>query len=107
MTQVIIDREVAEPEPAPAEKLQPESPPIKVLLIEDNPGDARLIELMLADAGGDFFQLERAERLAVGLRRLERDGIGVVLLDLSLPDSRGLATFSQMHAHAPNIPIIV
>jgi sigma-B regulation protein RsbU (phosphoserine phosphatase) len=107
MTEGIIDCEAVEPELAPAEKLQPESLPVKVLLIEDNPGDARLIELMLAEAGSDYFQLERAERLAVGLHRLERDGIGVVLLDLSLPDSRGLATFAQMHAHAPNIPIIV
>ncbi len=79
----------------------------KVLLVEDNPGDARLIELMLVEAGSDFFVLETAERLEEGVRRLRRGDIGVVLLDLSLPDSQGLETFAQLHAQAPRLPIIV
>src|SRR5512133_310881 len=80
---------------------------VRVLLVEDNPGDARLIQFMLADAGGDFFDAEIVERLRDGLTRLARGGIGVVLLDLSLPDSQGLDTFAQMYAQAPHIPIIV
>ncbi len=80
---------------------------IKVLLIEDNPGDARLIELMLEEAGGELFQAEVVERLQNGLRRIEQGDIGMVLLDLSLPDSQGLETFTQLHARAPRIPIIV
>ncbi|HLX72006.1 MAG TPA: diguanylate cyclase, partial [Verrucomicrobiae bacterium] len=44
--------------------------PIKVLLIEDNPGDARLIELMLREADGESFELRRTERLEDGLREL-------------------------------------
>ena len=80
---------------------------IKVLLIEDNPGDARLIELMLGEAGGELFEIESVDRLATGLHRLRQNGIAVILLDLSLPDSRGLATFSQLHAAAPGLPIIV
>src|SRR5512138_1875564 len=79
----------------------------KVLLIEDNPGDAQLIQIMLADAGSDFFVLETVERLQQGLGRVRRGDCGVVLLDLSLPDSQGLETFSQLHAQAPGIPIIV
>lgn len=79
----------------------------KVLLIEDNPGDARLIQLMLEDAGSNFFVMETVERLQDGLRRLRRGDFGVVLLDLSLPDSQGLETFTQLLAQAPRIPIIV
>ncbi len=80
---------------------------VKALLIEDNPGDARLIQMMLAEASGDLFEIETADRLGSGLRRLAQGGIGIVLLDLSLPDSRGLATFAQLHDNAPQIPIIV
>src|SRR6266404_1410301 len=85
----------------------PEVETIKVLLIEDNLGDARLIQLMLADAAGTLFETETVERLSAGLERLAADRIGIVLLDLSLPDSHGLDTFLHLHARAPRIPIIV
>ncbi len=84
-----------------------ESHRIRALLVEDNPGDARLIQLMLSDAAGDLFEVEHVERLGTGLERLADPGIGIVLLDLSLPDSHGLDTFAQLHARAPQIPIIV
>src|SRR5512146_2637375 len=77
---------------------QPAGEHFKVLLIEDNPGDARLIQLMLADAGDGLFEVETVDRLAAGLRRLSRNDIGLVLLDLSLPDSQGLETFTHLHA---------
>jgi sigma-B regulation protein RsbU (phosphoserine phosphatase) len=80
---------------------------IRALLIEDNPGDARLIELMLAEADGEGFEVRHAERLEDGLRELGSGGIDVVLSDLSLPDSRGLDTFLRLHARAPHVPIIV
>ena len=79
----------------------------KVLLIEDNPGDARLIREMIAEEPGAAFELECAERLALGLERLSAGGIGLVLLDLSLPDSMGLETFAKVYAHSPAVPIIV
>jgi sigma-B regulation protein RsbU (phosphoserine phosphatase) len=85
----------------------PEPERIRTLLIEDNPGDARLIQLMVEEAGGGLFEFERVERLGEALERLSEGGIGVVLLDLSLPDSRGLDTFLQLHARAPRVPIIV
>jgi PAS domain S-box-containing protein len=81
--------------------------PIKVLLIEDNPGDARLIREMLAEERGATFDLERADRLSTGLERLAKGEIDVVLLDLSLPDSRALDTFTRVHAQAPEVPIVV
>ena len=80
---------------------------IEVLLVEDNPGDARLIQEILAEVRGTPFDLEHVDRLSAGLERLSSRGIDVVLLDLSLPDSRGLDTFVTMHAQASQVPIIV
>ena len=96
------------PPPAPVPEPQPAEPQrIGALLVEDNPGDARLIQLMLSEAAGGLFEVEHVQRLEAGLERLTRPGIGIVLLDLSLPDSQGLETFGQLHARAPQIPIIV
>ncbi|MBI3716039.1 MAG: response regulator, partial [Betaproteobacteria bacterium] len=78
-----------------------------MLLIEDNPGDVRLIRLHLADAPAAPFELVHADRLATGLERLAAGGIDLVLLDMSLPDSFGLDTFKRAHAAAPQVPIIV
>src|ERR1041384_3446753 len=87
--------------------LSGDGPSLKVLLIEDNPIDARLIQIMLAEAGAGMFQMERAERLTTGLARLAKGDIGLVLVDLSLPDSHGLVTFTKVYTAAPNVPIIV
>jgi len=78
-----------------------------VLLIEDNPGDARLIREMLLEEPGTAFRLENADRLARGLEALAAGDVSLVLLDLSLPDSYGLESFAKVYAHSPNIPIIV
>lgn len=80
---------------------------IRVLLIEDNPGDARLIEVMLKEADGATFEVRRAERLEQALGELGTGGIDVVLSDLSLPDSQGMETFQRLHSRAPHCPIIV
>ena len=81
--------------------------PLKVLLIEDNPGDTRLIQEMLAEVRGAPFDLECTDRLSTGLERLAGGDIGLILLDLSLPDSWGLDTFAEVHAQASQVPIIV
>jgi two-component system sensor histidine kinase/response regulator len=78
-----------------------------VLLVEDNPGDARLIQESLAESAGNTFDLETADRLATALRRLSAGGIDAVLLDLALPDSKGQNTFDKARAQAPTVPIIV
>jgi signal transduction histidine kinase len=78
-----------------------------VLLIEDNPADARLIREMLAEARGARFRLECADRLTAGLERLARGGVEVVLLDLSLPESQGLDSFLRVQAHSPAMPVVV
>jgi DNA-binding response OmpR family regulator len=81
--------------------------PINVLFIEDNPGDARLIGEMLAEANWDRVKLECADRLSAGLERLAEGGLDCVLLDLTLPDSTGLDTFERVHAHTPELPIVI
>jgi diguanylate cyclase (GGDEF)-like protein len=78
-----------------------------VLLIEDNAGDARLIELMLAEDPETPYRLNRVDRLSRALEFLSSEKPGLVLLDLSLPDSHGLETFRKIYAHSPAIPIIV
>jgi diguanylate cyclase (GGDEF)-like protein len=80
---------------------------LDVLLIEDNPGDARLIRDMVAEDPDAPFELHCVERLAQGLERLSAGGTDLVLLDLSLPDSLGLETFAKVYAHSPTVPIIV
>jgi two-component system cell cycle sensor histidine kinase/response regulator CckA len=81
--------------------------PLKILLIEDNPGDARLIREMLAEAGGDDITIEWVPSLSQGLESLGRGEIDLVLLDLSLPDSRGLETFCKAYTQAPGVPFVL
>lgn len=80
---------------------------IRVLLIEDNPGDIRLVSEVLKTASGVRYELVEAHKLNGGLERLADGGADVVLLDLDLPDSRGLATFEKTHTRAPDVPIVV
>lgn len=79
---------------------------MKVLLVEDNPGDARLIEVLLAEEAPDF-RIARAGRLseAIGLARAET--FDAALLDLSLPDSHGVETVSRLRRESPDLPIVV
>jgi signal transduction histidine kinase len=81
--------------------------PINVLLIEDNPGDADLIEEILSGSAGTQFNVVMADRLVKGLDRLAAEPIDVVILDLSLPDSKGLDTFLRLHKHKPALPVVV
>ena len=79
----------------------------RILLIEDNDVFAGLMREMLACSRDRSYSLEWADHLHAGLARLSAGDIDVVLLDLSLPDSDGLKTFTQVHAQAPHIPIVV
>jgi PAS domain S-box-containing protein len=80
---------------------------LQVLLIEDNPGDVRLIKEMLAEAGTGDIGIESAESLSAGIDLLARNNFDVVLLDLGLPDSQGLATLGRLYAGVPDIAIVV
>jgi diguanylate cyclase (GGDEF)-like protein len=79
--------------------------PIKILLVEDNPADARMAaELLGGDAG---FELTHVERLSEAATRLAEARYDAVLLDLMLPDSSGLATVNSVQDRAPDLPIVV
>jgi len=79
----------------------------KVLLIEDNPVDTVLIKGLLSKVQGAHFHLETTERLSTGLEMIERGGFDVILSDLTLPDSQGLATFMRVFDAAGDIPVVV
>ncbi len=78
-----------------------------ILLVEDNPGDARLVREMLAEAGGDSFAVDWVSSLSEALEHLARGGIDLVLLDLGLPDSQGLDTFRRAYEPASHLPFLV
>jgi len=81
--------------------------PINVLLVEDNSGDTLLVRTRLSEASGTTFRLECVNRLAAGINRLSEGAVDVVLLDLGLPDSQGLATFTELHACKPGVPVVI
>lgn len=79
-----------------------------VVLIEDNPGDIDLIQAILSESPHIKFRFEIANRLADGLTLLaSTSSADVVLLDIFLPDSRGLSTVRAVHEAFPDVPIIV
>ena len=80
---------------------------IRVLLVEDNPGDVRLFLELLRETGAGHVKVDHVDRLATALARLSNQTFDVVLLDLSLPDAHGLDTLVRAHAHAPSVPIVV
>ncbi|MGE5195194.1 MAG: response regulator [Deltaproteobacteria bacterium] len=80
---------------------------IHLLLIEDSPDDALLIRELLADARQADFEVEHVESLSAALERLARANVDAVLLDLQLPDSRGLDTFRAVQKSAPAVPVVV
>lgn len=80
---------------------------ISVLLIEDNPGDALLMQEWVNEMAADRFSMEWESDLASGLRRLKKDTFDLLVLDLSLPDSRGWDTFERARQAAPHLPLIV
>jgi PAS domain S-box-containing protein len=80
---------------------------IKVLLLEDNPGDARLLCSFLNEAVSLQYEVSQATTLAQALEKAAAEKHDVALIDLSLPDSTGLETFRRFHADAPRLPAIV
>lgn len=81
---------------------------INVLLLEDNPGDARLVKELLREAGAsEDHVLRHVERLQDALAALDEQVFDVMLLDLSVPDAQGLDTVAAVQAAAPAMPIVV
>ena len=93
------------PAPQPSgERLRPPADSFRVLLVEDNPGDALLIQEAVSEGGA--VRLERVDRLAKALDRLAGEPFDAVLLDLDLPDSHGFDTIAAILAHT-RVPILV
>jgi PAS domain S-box-containing protein len=80
---------------------------VHILLIEDDPGDARLIREMLLKEAGSLFTLTTCERLREGLELIREKAFDVVLLDLTLPDSAGIDTLFTLNLEAPDVAIVV
>ena len=78
----------------------------RVLLIEDNPGDADLIRLRLVESSSPV-DVSCAQRLSDGLASISEMRPSVVLLDLNLPDSQGAETFRKVLAKAPDVPVVI
>lgn len=78
-----------------------------ILLVEDNPADAKILARILTSATGFHFELLREERLDAALKHLRSGNVDVVLLDLCLPDSGGIDTIMRTRDSAPAVPIIV
>jgi len=81
--------------------------PIHLLLVEDNPGDVRLVHEMLVDDKHQRFVLHIADRLEAAMSIMREQDLTVILLDLQLPDGSGLDTLLKIHAIAPEIPVVV
>ena len=78
----------------------------RVLLIEDNPGDADLVRLRLVESKA-LVEVNCVERLSDGMASLSEHPPSVVLLDLNLPDSHGAETFRTVLAHSPDVPVVI
>jgi signal transduction histidine kinase len=80
---------------------------ISLLLVEDNPADARLIDIMLREADARMYQLKNVPTFREGMDYLASNRVDLLLLDLSLPDSFGIETVKNANELAPKVPIIV
>jgi DNA-binding response OmpR family regulator len=78
-----------------------------VLLIEDNPGDARRIREMLLESKDPSVTLAWSDRLSTGLEYLDAHQVDLILLDLSLPDSWGFDTFTKLRVKSKDLPVIL
>ena len=84
-----------------------ERPPIRVLLIEDNEGDADLVREGLDGESSVHFHVDWATTLEAGRERLAQEKADLVLLDLSLPDSQGMDTFRTIRSLVPQLPVVI
>jgi PAS domain S-box-containing protein len=83
------------------------APLMRILLVEDNRSDAMLLQEMLLGTAGSVFRLILADRMEKALAFLSNDTFAAILLDLTLPDSNGLATIEQIRKAARDTPTII
>ena len=78
-----------------------------ILLVEDNPVDARLLQMLLSQPGVQEFSVQHVTHLSAAVDCLTQQTFAAILLDLVLPDAEGLEIFRRVHAVSPDTPIIV
>jgi diguanylate cyclase (GGDEF)-like protein/PAS domain S-box-containing protein len=78
-----------------------------ILLIEDNPGDARLIREMFKEQGSENIEFTHVESMQDAEKHLAENTVDIILLDLGLPDVQGLEAVRRAHAAASHIPLVV
>jgi diguanylate cyclase (GGDEF)-like protein/PAS domain S-box-containing protein len=83
------------------------TPLSSVLLVEDNPGDARLLREMFNEQGSRNIALTQVECMREAETHLAEHAVDIILLDLGLPDAQGLEAVRRVHAIAPRIPLVV
>lgn len=88
-------------------ELRKETGDTHILLVEDDEDDRRLVDEYLLAAHASEFSIESVGTLAAALKRLLTSDVTAVLLDLFLPDSEGIETFTQIHVQFPNLPIVI
>ena len=91
----------------PTTKLSKEKHVIKVLLIEDNQGDAELVSALATNIKDIKLDIRHVDRLSSALEFLENESFDLVLSDLGLSDSQGIETFIKIHTASPDVPIIL
>lgn len=79
---------------------------MKLLLVEDNPSDARLLREYLRQARAEGWELRQVDRLTAALDHIVRETFDLVLLDFGLPDSQGMATLTRLQQAAGDLPIV-
>ena len=79
---------------------------VRALIVEDNPGDARLLQEIARDVGLSL-EFKHADRVSSGLAALAAEHFDIIISDLGLPDSTGPATVEALRKAAPDCPIIV
>jgi PAS domain S-box-containing protein len=80
---------------------------IRILIIEDNPGDTRLFKEYLKSDSVGKYEVYSSETLAEGLALLTRQTIDIIITDLGLPDSKGLETAKEILHAVASIPVII
>src|SRR5579863_4978805 len=80
---------------------------IQVLLVEDNPGDALLLRRMFDKENPGTFEFTHLSRMSDAVEHLQKRDVDIILLDMGLPDARGLETVRRAHSAAPQVPLIV
>ena len=80
---------------------------MRILIVEDNPQDRELLVFALQEHFKTEAKFREARDLAMAHEYLQRGGVDAVVLDLQLPDSSGLSTFTRIHTAYPHLPIIV